>query len=444
MTRRPVRTVLLWSFLTGPLAAQDTAWFFRDVSIRPSARSGRTLTFLEHLGKALLFSNTSSNDTWEWNGSSWTQLSPATSPPIRIGAALVYDPNRRVSVLFGGGVLAPTDETWEWIGTNWAQKNPVQRPIPRSDHAMVFDPIRQRVVLFGGLDNRFGRFLDDTWTWDGTDWTQVATGNPPGRYQHAMAFDEARGVVVLFGGGSSQTLFNDTWEWDGTVWRDVTRFPAPRSRVGHAMAYHAVRQRVILFAGHTMFGGGVVDETWEWNGVSRTWVPLFPLSTPGPKWLHGMVYDRWRSRMIVFGGYNNFAPVTDETWTFSEIPLTAWPADPTPGQTIILLLNSVRDPGAGYLLGCSFSRVPGIPILPDGRVISLGPDPLLFWSMGSLTPPFLGFQGGLSASGWAQASILLPGEQALAGVRFFVSGFVYDAQGVRTVLNEVELRVRSS
>lgn len=442
MTRRPVRTVLLWSFLTGPLAAQDTAWLFCDVPVRPSPRSGRTLAFQDHSGRTLLFSeNTSLNDTWEWNGEAWTLLSPATSPPRRHSAASAYDPNRRRTVLFSGQVFPPPpDDTWEWDGVNWERKNPVHRPSMRVGHAMVYDPVRQRVVLYGGLNDGF--LPDDTWTWDGTDWTQVATGNPPGRQFHAMAFDEARGVVVLFGGITWLGLLNDTWEWDGSTWSNVTLFPAPRARLMHAMAYHAIRQRVILFGGNAQFGGGFLNETLEWDGASRTWIPLQPVTRPGPRMLHGMVYDRWRSRMVLFGGF--YPSNLDETWTFSEIPLTAWPADPTPGQTILLLLNSVRDPGAGYLLGCSFSRVPGIPILPDGRVISLGPDPLLFWSMGSLTPPFLGFQGGLSASGWAQASILLPGEQALAGVRFFVSGFVYDAQGVRTVLNEVELRVRSS
>jgi hypothetical protein len=437
-----VRTVVLWSFLTGSLAAQDTAWLFRDVSVRPSPRSGRTLTFQGHSGKALLFSeNILSNDTWEWDGADWTLLTPAISPLRRHGAAAAYDPSRRKTVLFSGETgLAPTNDTWEWDGINWQQKNPVHRPSPRVGHAMVFDPVRQRVVLYGGLDD--GRLPDDTWTWDGTDWTQVAIGSPPGRQFHAMAFDEARAVVVLFGGISMQGLLNDTWEWDGSTWRNVTLSPAPRPRLQHAMAYHTVRHRVILFGGNAQFGGGFLNETLEWDGASRTWILLQPVANPGPRINHGLVYDRWRSRMVLFGGF--YSSNLDETWTFSEIPLTAWPVDPTPGQTITLLLNSVRDPGAGYVLACSFSRIPGIPILPDGRVISLGPDLLLFWSMGSLVPPFLGFQGGLNGSGWAQASILLPAEPALGGLRFFVSGFVYDALGVRTVLNEVELRVRSS
>jgi hypothetical protein len=431
------------SCLGGQLAAQDTAWLIRDVSVRPSPRAGHVLAFQDHTGRTVLFGGgLVMDETWQWDGQNWNFIPLATRPAPQVNAAMAYDSDRRRTVFFGGNAAGYANDTWEWDGTIWLQRSPQSRPRGRANHSMVYDRFRRRTVLYGGLDD-LGNFLDDTWTWDGTDWTLVAAGSPPGRYWHAMAFDEARDVTVLFGGGSSQMLFNDTWEWNGSAWRNATVLPAPRARVGHAMAYHAVRQRVVLFAGHAMFGGGVLNETLEWDGASQNWVPIFPLATPGPKWQHRMVYDRWRSRMVVFGGFNNFGPLTDETWSFSEVPLTATPAQPAPGQTITLLLNSVRDPGAGYVLACSFSRVPGIPAHPDGRVVSLGLDPLLQWSVGSLVPPFLGFLGGLNASGWAQASILLPTEPALAGLRFFVSGLTYDTQSVRTVLNEVELRVRS-
>src|SRR5258708_30934628 len=42
-------------------------------------------------------------DTWEWDGSSWINVTPAVSPPGLSGAAMAYDSRRGVSVLFGGG-----------------------------------------------------------------------------------------------------------------------------------------------------------------------------------------------------------------------------------------------------------------------------------------------------------------------------------------------------
>jgi hypothetical protein len=66
---------------------------------------------------------------------------------------------------------------------------------------MTGDAARNQVVLFGG--NASGGTVDDTWTWDGSDWTrQSPTHRPVARYLHGMAYD-ASGLVghaVLFGG----------------------------------------------------------------------------------------------------------------------------------------------------------------------------------------------------------------------------------------------------
>jgi len=89
---------------------------------------------------------------------------------------------------------------------------------------MVYDAARKEVVVFGGSQPG-GSDWDDTWTWDGTTWTQkFPTTSPPGRQFHAMAYDAARGQVVIFGGGSIIDLFapkNDTWLWAGTNWTQV-------------------------------------------------------------------------------------------------------------------------------------------------------------------------------------------------------------------------------
>jgi outer membrane protein OmpA-like peptidoglycan-associated protein len=54
-------------------------------------------------------------DTWTFNGTTWTELLPATSPPARVGASMAYDPATGNAVLFGGygsgGLLA---DTWTY------------------------------------------------------------------------------------------------------------------------------------------------------------------------------------------------------------------------------------------------------------------------------------------------------------------------------------------
>jgi galactose oxidase-like protein len=83
---------------------------------------------------------------------------------------------------------------------------------------MVFDAARNRVVLFGGAGAGTATLFDDTWEWDGDNWTQVADTGPSVRGGHAMAYDSLRGRVILFGGDDGQNSFGDTWAWNGTDW----------------------------------------------------------------------------------------------------------------------------------------------------------------------------------------------------------------------------------
>ena len=85
---------------------------------------------------------------------------------------MAYDNSRRVSVLFGGsGNTGSSSSTWEWDGTNWTQKSPATSPPARLWAAMTYDSARSRMVLFGG-DGPNG-LLGDTWTYDGSTWTQM-------------------------------------------------------------------------------------------------------------------------------------------------------------------------------------------------------------------------------------------------------------------------------
>ena len=155
---------------------------------------------------------------------SWTQLSPGTSPPPRQGSAMVYDSVHNQTVLFGGedstGVLLK--DTWVFNGTTWTHLNPATSPGIRRDHAMVFDPATGQVLLFGGESTTSPLTpLGDTWVWDGTNWTPVASSGPNPRRGSAMAYDPVRNRVVLFGGYDGTTLYGDTWTWNGSSWQQM-------------------------------------------------------------------------------------------------------------------------------------------------------------------------------------------------------------------------------
>ncbi len=91
-------------------------------------------------------------ETWAWDGTNWSQRMPATSPPARNTRAMAYDSDRQRIVMFGGYAPLqpfPAGDTWEWDGTNWTQRMPGASPPDDREEVMVYDPVRHRMILIG-------------------------------------------------------------------------------------------------------------------------------------------------------------------------------------------------------------------------------------------------------------------------------------------------------
>jgi uncharacterized protein (TIGR03437 family) len=228
-------------------------------------------------------------DTWLWDGSNWAQ-SQQTGPLARAVHAMAYDAKHGQVVLFGGQANAngpALNDTWLWNGSTWTLAQASQlSPPARYGHAMAYDAAHGQVVLFGGTNNannstNFG----DTWIWDGTNWKQMTPQNsPPARSYHEMVYDSVHNQVVLFGGGSSTdytantNLFNDTWLWDGSNWTQAkpANSPSPRNRFG--MAFDAGHAQAVVFGGRDP-SSTVLNETWTWSGGAVTPPPPSPTIT---------------------------------------------------------------------------------------------------------------------------------------------------------------------
>ena len=159
-------------------------------------------------------------ETWEFDGRDWHAIATATAPPPRASHAMAYDYARGKVVMFAGTTsifgTGPMQDTWEYDGSTWTQCTPQHSPSPRYDHAMSFDLATGQVVMFGGRSG-LSWTIGDTWLWNGVDWVQAATTGPTPRHSHAMCYDMIRMRTVLFG-GSAIIQERDTWEWDGTSW----------------------------------------------------------------------------------------------------------------------------------------------------------------------------------------------------------------------------------
>ena len=101
-----------------------------------------------------------SSDTWHWNGSSWSEVTPADpegdgKPSARDSHTMAWDKTRQKSVLFGGFGYTVFNSTWAWDGTSWEYLEVADpfgdtNPVPRSDARMAYDQNRESLVLTGG------------------------------------------------------------------------------------------------------------------------------------------------------------------------------------------------------------------------------------------------------------------------------------------------------
>jgi Galactose oxidase, central domain len=225
------------------------------------------MAFDQSTGQLVLFGGyggSYGNDTWTYDGTTWTQQFPATSPPARSDASMAFDQSTGQLVLFGGERSGlRLGDTWTYDGTTWTQQFPATSPPVRDGASMAFDPATGELVLFGGRDGSGLLLRADTWTYDGTTWTQqFPATSPPARRFPSMDFDPATGELVLFGGYDGSPR-NDTWTYDGTTW--TQQLPAtspPRSLA--SMAFGAASGGLVLFLE---------------NGDTWTYQPVFPPPT---------------------------------------------------------------------------------------------------------------------------------------------------------------------
>lgn len=223
-------------------------------------------------------------------------------PEPRSYSGMVYDSQRRRTVLFGGEAFGVnpragnanlvhfiSNDTWEWDGQVWIKRNPATRPPATANFGIAYDSVRGRTVIFGGQKYAPPNFLlgsqvttNDLWEWDGTNWTQITPpSSPPARLAPVMCYDSTRGEVLMIGGtnfnpepsdfyGSRKTL----WGWNGTQWPQRGLLPGGSSEPyvgnGHAFGFDPVRGVAVLFGN---FGDGQYP-VWEWNGT--VWTRVLP------------------------------------------------------------------------------------------------------------------------------------------------------------------------
>ena len=188
----------------------------------------------------------------------------------------------------------------------WVQKQNIG-PAKRSRHVMAFDEKSGRVILFGGLTGKRSgaaltpHTLNDTWSWDGTFWTQVSDMGPwypnpfeLSRRSLAMTFDAKRGQIVLYTEGAS-------WLWDGKYWWQAADTGPVVQYAESEISLAFMPASAMVFAhGNQEIG------TWSWDGVK--WLQVADTGPSGG--LQALSFDPQRKRLILFEGESGV------TWEF--------------------------------------------------------------------------------------------------------------------------------
>ncbi|MEO7966687.1 MAG: kelch repeat-containing protein, partial [Gemmatimonadaceae bacterium] len=320
------------------------------------------------------------NDTWEFDGTRWKLVmrdSAAASPPARALAALAYDSRRARVVLTAGfagfdpAARGPKmlDDTWEWDGRSWTQVN-TPGPGARDHSASVYDPTRGVVILHGGgmLKGNAPELVGDTWSYDGRQWTRLRDDGPP-RGRHRLAYDSRAKEVLLYGGWAPGNIqSSDLWTL-GDTWKRLSPAngvpaqsasgPTPPDRRHHALTFDPVIRRVLLSGGQQLVSNTetpLLSDLWSWDGARWTQVtanagiPIFThklfadsargvfavmsrglvARLDGSRWSVAVndsmtrresaagAYDTHRKKFVVFGGLvgGRAFDLTDETWEF--------------------------------------------------------------------------------------------------------------------------------
>ncbi|MGI8552554.1 MAG: Kelch repeat-containing protein [Dehalococcoidia bacterium] len=364
--------VLLFGGLGGSGLLDDT-WSWNGTSwtqlvaatplTAPAPRTGAGMAFDTATNSVILFGGGVStyeglNDTWSWNGSAWSMLSPSTSPPPIVQPAVTYDAAHNALVLYAG-----SSGTWTFDGTTWLQQHPSISPPVRQNTVLAFDAATNSTILFGGITcpNGVCTRLNDTWSWNGSTWAPQHPGtSPPARDTASMAYDAATSTLVLFGGyvcnGATCAAVNDTWTWDGTNWTQQIPAGSPPARNAASMAYDAATSTVVLFGGCCGSAGNFAD-TWTWNGA--TWSQKVPTISPPARNYAGMAYDAAHSQIVLFGGCCPNGRANDtwlwdgSTWVLGGPPLpsavtgVAPATGPTTGGMVVVI-SGANLGGVGY------------------------------------------------------------------------------------------------
>ncbi|MCB9793734.1 MAG: hypothetical protein H6741_13530 [Alphaproteobacteria bacterium] len=257
-------SIVIFGGNDGPIVDQrptstfrDDTWIFEagvgwsELAVEgPSARGRYGATYDPVNRRALIFGGryrvdggsgdyTLYNDLWAFNFAdrTWEMLDAGDDAPrTRYYPSLAFDADTETLYLYGGIISAssmtiqPNAELWKWTAAGGWQELDVSgdRPSQRTFLGEAWDPVRKRIVLFHGQVGDFWSLAyDETYAVDVTTGEFVelndGTGAPSTRMHAHATYDALRDRYLLFGGHTDIGDGNDLWAMDPATgaWSEV-------------------------------------------------------------------------------------------------------------------------------------------------------------------------------------------------------------------------------
>ncbi len=315
----------------------DAGWVAINDTASPGARSLFSLTADPARNTLWLFGGmdetSTFDDLWQFQNGIWSLITVTDSAPTScLTPTAAFDTDRSKLV-----VVCASSAVFEWDGAKWAKFAGLKtEPGARRFSSMTYDQTLKKTVLFGGFEGT--NYIDETWTWDGTQWSRVKNNPAPSRDLASMWWDPTLKKTVLYGGlgrltsDDRLTRYDDMWTFDGSGWTQLK--PAsgtPGMRYGAQSAIDPRTNHLILFGGLRADNGTPVPpattppqiqvyagDTWEWDGTA--WTKKTTVGAPPARENGGMAFDPTLNVMVMYGGYaghylSDMWTLTGNTWS---------------------------------------------------------------------------------------------------------------------------------
>ncbi len=324
-----------WLELTTPTAPTVGGTFVGRLPMAPDPSLG-AVVYLDEQGR-----------TWLFENGTWSVLN-VSGPPARYNALLAYDPAEGTLLLFGGetGSGQYLNDTWEFHRTTWTNVTDPQRApsamlalggFPPPDFGWAYDPSSRAMVLLESSWTSVGTPYETTWEFQGVNWTQDRSpGSMPPRIEFAYATDPALDGVVLYGGEDtlSDLPSSEMWLFTNSSWQKLGYTgPSPPDLNG-SMSYDPRYGALIETGGNNASTWAFSNDTW--TSLSEN---VFPSARGGP----ALTFDPATGNLVLFGGMSALASPLNDTWMWGTGVVTV-AADPPGDGTLTVGTTSASDP----------------------------------------------------------------------------------------------------